>query len=62
MLFLLQQHRSLGGKRWISAAAVPLSNAEFDAILTECTKRIDGDIFWQQDMKGAFNPLVTAIY
>jgi hypothetical protein len=28
---------------------VPLSNAEFDAILTDCTKRIDGDIVWQQD-------------
>jgi hypothetical protein len=29
---------------------VPLSNAEFDAILTDCTKRIDGDIVWQQDL------------
>ena len=28
---------------------MPLSNAEFDAILTDCTKRIDGDIVWQQD-------------
>ncbi len=49
MLLLLQQHRFLGYKRWISAAAVPLSNIEFNAILTDCTKRIDGDIVWQQD-------------
>jgi hypothetical protein len=28
---------------------VPLSDAEFDAILTDCTKLIEGDIVWQED-------------
>jgi hypothetical protein len=28
---------------------VPLSDAEFDAILRDCTKLIEGDIVWQED-------------
>ena len=28
---------------------MPLSDAEFDAILTDCTKLIEGDIVWQED-------------